>query len=193
MCPLGGGGSLLCSLGCLVGSGSASGFPLTAPGCIGEVPITSLAQTGGLMGGALGGLWGIVIPLPPPFRGFQRGLGGCVSSFPLGGGGVGTVSLSVSVFSLIYLPFPPILGSGDKDNSPSHSGNLAGYPFSHSLWSTQEHSPFLHKTCPASPPVLGGFVGQCSLSPHFWGWCNRGLLLPFQFWGVHGASPCLPG
>lgn len=40
---------------------------------------------------------------------------------------------SVFVFSLIYLPFPPILGSGDKDNSPSHSENLAGYPFSHSL------------------------------------------------------------
>lgn len=72
---------------------------------------------------------------PPSFRGFQGGLGGCVSLSPLdtSSGGVGTVSLSLSVFLLIYLPFPPILGSGDKDNSPSHSENLAGYPFSHSL------------------------------------------------------------
>lgn len=149
--------SPFCSLGCRVGT------PLQPWDLWGRSPLcpslkleASWQRRGGRPCPALEGASEILIPFLPPFRGFQGGLGKCVTLFPLGGGGVGSVCLSVCAFFLIYVSFPPILSAGDGDISPSHFGNLAGHPF-------LTQSEVLRRI------------------PHF---CTKLVLLPLQFWGI---------
>lgn len=124
--------------------------------------------------------------LPPPLLGVSReAWGGCVSSFPLGGGDIGTVSVCFSSFMCPFLPY----GVLEMQTFPPPLWEPGRVPLSHSLWSAQEDSPFLHEACPASPPVLRGLWGSIPF-PHIFGGDAMGVFLsPFSFGGCMGPLP----
>lgn len=166
-------------------SGSAAGCPLTA-----LVPHSIPDSNRRIVGRSIeGGLVQLQVlrHFPPPFRGFQGGLGDVYPRFLWVG-----VTWALSVcpclcFSSFMRPFLPhwVLEMGTFP--PPTLGTWQGTPFS--LWSTQEDFPFLHETCPASPPVLGGLWGSIPF-PHIFGGDAVGVFLsPFSFGGCMGPLP----